>query len=140
MNKSDLLGRWKIVSWVQLYDDGRSTYPFGEQLRGFIQYDSDRMFCLLEKVGRQPFTTGGQWDASIAEKAAAYDTLMCYAGGYRLDGDKVIHEVEISLCPNWENGEQARRVVFESDRLHLTARLEEHTTQARTAQLTWERY
>ncbi|EIF32016.1 hypothetical protein BCh11DRAFT_07586 [Burkholderia sp. Ch1-1] len=139
MNETDLLGRWQIISWVQLYDDGRRTYPFGEQLRGFIQYDERRMFCLIAKTERTSFVSGGQWDASIAEKAAAYDTLMCYAGGYRLERDKIIHEVEISLCPNWENGEQARHVRFDGDLLYLTARLEEGTAQARTAQLAWKR-
>jgi hypothetical protein len=64
---------------------------------------------------------------------------MCYAGGYRLEGDTITHEVEISLCPNWENGEQVRRAKLDGDLLYLTARLEEGTPQARTAQLVWNR-
>lgn len=136
----DLKGRWYIQSWTQEYDDGRVVYPFGEQVAGFIEYGDDTMFCLVTKYPRTMFTSGGQWDASDADKAAAYNEYLSYAGGYSVDGDYVTHHVELAIFPNWQGGTQRRKVVWGDDgQLMLIARLEEGTPEARTAKLTWRR-
>jgi hypothetical protein len=135
---SELAGRWKIVSWLQRYDDGRVTYPFGEAITGFIQYDDKNVFVLLEKANRAKFS-GGQWTASAAEKAGAYDSFMSYSGTYELDGEYVLHKIESSIFPNWEGGVQRRRMTYKDGQLTLSARVEEGTPEARTAELVWER-
>lgn len=38
------------------------------------------MSVAFQKAGRRPFTTGGQWTASDAEKARAYDSVLTYCG------------------------------------------------------------
>jgi hypothetical protein len=136
---SELVGRWKIVSWLQRYDDGRVTYPFGETLSGFIQYDEKNVFVLLEKANRAKFTTGGQWNASAAEKAGAYDSFMSYSGTYEIDGEDVLHKIEASIFPNWEGGVQRRRMSYKDGKLTLSARVEEGTPEARSAELVWEK-
>ncbi|VVE18082.1 lipocalin-like domain-containing protein [Pandoraea nosoerga] len=135
-----LVGRWKIVAWEQIYDDGRHTFPLGQALEGFIQYDGDgRMMCMLFRADRPNFTTGGQWNASQEEKALAYGSMLAYAGTYTVDGDIVSHRVELSAFPNWKGGTQTRKIeTLEGDRLVLAARLEEGTSEARTARLVWE--
>jgi Lipocalin-like domain len=140
--RSELVGRWDIVSWVQAYDDGRLRYPLGEDLDGFIRYTADgEMMCMIARRDRPAFTTGGQWDASDAERAAAYQSMLSYAGRYELADDVVIHDVELSLFPNWIGGQQRRRFVFRGDgTLALEARLEADTPQARTARLVWRRH
>lgn len=136
----DIKGRWEIQSWTQEYDDGRVVHPFGNQLAGFIEYGDDTMFCLLTKVPRTPFSTGGQWDAADAEKACAYNEFLSYAGGYTLDGDYVTHHVELCIFPNWQGGKQRRQIAWGKDgELMLVARIEEGTSEARTARLTWRR-
>lgn len=138
----NLVGRWDIVSWEQLYDDGRRELPMGEHLEGFIRYlpDGD-MVCMISKAGRPPFEQGGQWHAPDADKARAYDAMLSYAGRYRVDGDMVTHQVQASLFPNWIGGEQQRRLAWRADgTLALQARLEAGTPQARTAQLVWRRH
>ena len=138
----DLVGRWDIVSWEQLYDDGRRELPMGERLEGFIRYSADGdMVCMIGRVDRPRFVKGGQWNAPDDEKARAYESLLSYAGRYRLDGDVITHSVEMSLFPNWKGGEQKRRVQVQPDgTLALVARLEENTPQARTARLVWRRH
>ncbi len=135
----DLRGRWSIVSWIQRYDDGRITYPMGKELAGFIQYDATRVFVLIERADRPPFRSGGQWNASVEEKAGAYDSFMSYAGTYEVQGDEVLHRVEFAIFPNWQGAAQRRRVSLEGNRLMLTARLEVGTPEARAAELLWER-
>lgn len=135
---SDVLGRWNIISWLQLYDDGRQTAPLGEKLQGFIRYLEDGdMICMIARADRSNFVTGGQWDASDEEKGAAYNSMLAYAGRYRIEGNTIVHMVEHSLFPNWIGGEQRRLVRMTGDDLFIEARLEEGTPQARTAQLRW---
>lgn len=137
-----LIGRWDILAWEQLYDDGRRQLPMGESLTGFIRYTEDGdMMCMIAKTDRPDFVTGGQWNADASEKAQAYESILAYAGTYSLTGDQVIHKVDISLFPNWKGGEQRRRLELRDDgTLAISARLEENTPQARTAQLLWKRH
>ena len=141
MGEQGMIGRWQIVAWEQVYDDGRRTYPMGQQLEGFIQYDPDgRMMCMLCRGDRQNFTTGGQWNASQEEKAAAYSSMLAYAGTYTVGGGTVSHHVELSAFPNWKGGIQKRRIeTMDVGQLALVARLEEGTSEARTARLIWKR-
>ena len=138
----DPTGRWDIVSWEQLYDDGRRELPMGEHLEGFIRYTPDGdMVCMIARTDRAKFVKGGQWNAPDDEKAAAYQSMLAYAGRWRLDGDVITHSVQMSLFPNWKGGEQKRRVQVNPDgSLALTARLEDNTPQARTARLLWRRH
>ena len=138
VDKAKLLGRWRIVEWVQRYDDGRRVYPLGRKPRGFIQYDEERMFCFICSGDRAPLG-GSQWTAPQEEKASAYGSCLAYAGSYEIVGDDILHKVNLSLYPNWVGTTQRRRAVLEDERLLLCARLEEGTPQARTADLTWER-
>ncbi len=140
-NKRAVTGKWEIVSWEQRFDDGRHELPMGEHVEGFILYTAGGdMMCMLARQGRKRFETGGQWSADVAEKAAAYESMLCYAGTYDVQGDVVSHHVNLSLFPNWQGGVQKRRVErMEGDTLVLAARLEDGTPQARTSRLIWRR-
>lgn len=138
----DPTGRWDILAWEQLYDDGRRELPMGDQLEGFIRYTPDGdMVCMIARTDRPKFVRGGQWNAPDDEKAGAYQSMLAYAGRWSVDGDVITHRVQMSLFPNWKGGEQKRRLQVNPDgTLALTARLEEGTPQARTAKLVWRRH
>ena len=138
IDKAKLRGRWRIVEWVQRYDDGRRVHPLGRSLQGFIQYDEERMFCFISSGERAPLS-GGQWTAPQAEKAGAFSSCLAYSGRYEIAGDEILHHVDLSLYPNWVGTTQRRRAVIEGTRLVIAARLEDLTKEARTAELTWER-
>jgi len=139
IEQAKLLGRWRIVEWVQRYDDGREIHPLGRNLQGFIQYDRDRVFCFLCS-GERKKLGGSQWTAPDTEKAAAYASCLSYSGTYEIVGSEILHKIDLSLYPNWVGTVQRRGAAFLGDgRIALTARLEENTPDARTAELTWER-
>jgi len=71
MNLNEIEGRWEIRSWRQEYDDGRVVLPMGEALVGFADYRKGRVTIMIAQAHRPHFVTGGQWDASEAEKARA---------------------------------------------------------------------
>ncbi|RJF95767.1 lipocalin-like domain-containing protein [Noviherbaspirillum saxi] len=139
---NELWGRWLVVSWEQQYADGRVERPMGDQLEGFIDYTSDgNMTCMISRKDRARFEKGGQWNAPDEEKARAYDSMLFYAGRYRVDGQTIVHMVDISLFPNWKGGEQKREFQFQPDgTLALLARLEQGTPEARVSRLVWRRH
>lgn len=139
MNRETIKGRWAILSWEQLYDDGRVILPMGVELEGFIEYSDFGMFCVIAKKGREAFQSGGQWSANEAEKATAYSSYLTYAGDFEVEGNTITHKVHYSIFPNWIGGSQHRTAELDGDILSLTARLEEGTTEARTARLVWQR-
>ena len=141
MTQPQLSGRWELVTFEQIYDDGRRLYPMGEGPQGIIQYSEDGfMSCMICRPNRENFTTGGQWNASDTEKANAYNSVLSYAGRYQIKDDVVTHFVDLSLFPNWVGGQQHRKFEFDGQgQLSLTARLEENTSEARTALLLWKR-
>ena len=136
----DIEGLWNLLSMEQRYDDGRVIYPFGRNVEGRIYYGADKsMFCAIQKSGRTPFSTGKQWTADEAEKAGAYNDYLTYCGRYELDGDTATHHIEISLYPDWIGKQQARKIRLVDGLLHITARLEDNTPEARTSLMIWER-
>jgi len=140
MTPDQVVGRWDIVSWLQLYEDGRRQAPLGENLEGFIRYlAGGDMVCMIANADQPDFASGGQWNASEGERARAYSSMLAYAGTWRMEGETVVHAVEQSLFPNWKGGDQRRHVRLEGDTLYIEAHLEQGTPEARTAQLKWRR-
>ena len=140
ITQKDIEGLWNLQSMEQRYDDGRVIYPFGRNVEGRIFYGADKsMFCAIQKGGRTTFSTGKQWTADASEKARAYDDYLTYCGRYEIDGDTVTHHVEISLYPDWTGNRQVRKVRLADSLLHITARLEDGTPEARTSLMIWER-
>ena len=61
------------------------------------------------------------------------------SGRYEFDGNKMLHHVEASLYPNWVGRTQFRLAAIDNDILTLSARLEDSKSEARTAELIWQR-
>lgn len=139
LSAEEIQGHWRLTDWVQQYDDGRAVRAFGEKPNGVISYFGGRMCALISAEHHPEFTTGGQWNADINEKARAYEEMLAYGGTYEYDGSIMQHHVDISLFPNWVGITQRRQVEWDGEKLRLTARLEEGTSEARTAILEWVR-
>lgn len=133
-------GTWRLLDWRQEYDDGRVRYPMGERPVGLISYREGRVYEIATSAGRPDFVTGGQWDADDAEKAMAYTTSMCYSGTYVLDGDQVVHHVDLSVFPNFVGKGLRRTVLWDGETMTLSGRMEEGTPEARTVILDWCRW
>ena len=139
MNELHIDGRWEILRWEQVYDDGRIVHPMGVQLEGFIEYGPHGMFCAVGRKDRKHFRTGGQWSADDTEKAAAYDSYLTYAGDYEVNGREVTHKVRHSLFPNWVGQDLQRRVELAGNRLTLTTLPMVIAGRTFTGKLVWAR-
>lgn len=135
-----LVGSWRLVSMEYRYADGRVRYPYGREAVGYIIYTADgRMSATIMSGGRRPFGTDFGRGEATAEKAAAFETALAYAGRYEFLADRVLHHVEVSLVPDWAGTTLERLADLQGDRLTLSTHPTTHNGRTRTTVITWER-
>lgn len=112
MTADQLVGRWKLVSWLARNGDGEVSYPFGERAEGSLVYTRGGwMSGQLAVSDRDALATNDVVGGDEIERSAAYSSYIAYAGTYEVVGDVVIHRVKMSLFPNWVNTEQRTNVI-----------------------------
>jgi hypothetical protein len=142
-----LLGTWHLRRWEIAYGDGRpATLPYGPDAVGLILYTADGWMNACIARGQRPRLSGDSMrKLPTAEALAAFESYFGYAGRYtlrRLDGrPQVVHEVTMSLNPNFVGSEQVRDMHFDAaGRLTLSAAdTVPGSDVARFHRLTWER-
>ncbi len=140
MTAPGLVGRWRLTSWSARNEDGTVSYPFGEDAEGSLVYTPDGWMIAALAVGDRARMSGEDvLGGSEAERAAAYSTYLAYCGTYEVDGDAVVHQVRMSLFPNWVGSEQRRRFELSGDELVLTAPPVRVGGQSVVSELRWIR-
>lgn len=116
----DLLGTWHLVEWTATVDD-TVVSPFGGDVDGLLTYTADGwMWAALQRRGRALLDTGTLAAATGRQRAAAAAGYVSYAGRWTLDGDRVVHDVHLSLFPDWVGDHQIRMVTWEDADLVLS--------------------
>jgi Lipocalin-like domain len=116
----ELVGTWRLASCVRRRSGGRTEHPFGEQPVGLLLYTQDgRMSVHLAFGDREPLSSLDLAELPEAEAALAFRTYLGYGGRYRISGDTVVHEVEVSSIPDWVGTELVRRVSTSGEALVL---------------------
>ncbi len=125
-----IVGGWALESWTISLGD-KTSYPFGEKPVGRILYTPDgQMSATIARADRPVLSNPVPAKAPVEEKLAAFDSYFSYGGAFHIDGEDVVHRVELSLNPNFVGSEQRRRMTFEGDSLngkHLTLSADEQT-------------
>ena len=120
MAAEGLAGRWRLLSWPARTAAGDVTYPFGERAQGSVVYTPGGwMSGTLAYGDRADLVTGDVVGGSEEERAAAFSTYLSYCGTYEVEGDVVVHHIEMSLFPNWVGGEQRRQFELSDGKLVL---------------------
>jgi hypothetical protein len=121
MSKERLVGTYRLLDWVFTLDDLLPRRPFGDDAIGLLTYTADgRMWATLMKKDRPDLGTATLAAAPEAARAEAAAGYLSYAGTYEVDGNDVVHRVEVSLLPDWVGDYQRRHYAFEGDELVLT--------------------
>lgn len=137
--QDSLMGTWKLVSASASSDGHIISDPFGPEATGLITYTADgRMMAVISYGGRKPLS-GDRISSPEAERAEAFSTFFAYAGKYSVNGDEVVHHVEVASVQNWVNTDLVRRVTFEGNRLTLRTPPVSVGGKMRTTDLVWER-
>lgn len=136
----DLAGAWHLVSWSFELDDGRTTHPFGGDVAGLLVYTSDGyMSATLMRRNRPDLGTATLAGAPAQGRAVAAAGYLAYGGPYRIEGDEVVHMVQVSLFPDWVGGEQRRQIVWDGDELILQAATTTASGRRAKNRLRWRR-
>ncbi len=118
-DENPLLGTWKLKSFVrQDIATGERRPALGEHPDGYLGYASDgRMYAFLVAGGRVAPASDQPTDA---ERVQLYNTMLAYAGTYKIYGGKVVHHIDIA----WNNArlgtDQVRFFKLDGDTLTLT--------------------
>jgi len=140
MAQHPFTGTWRLVSFEIRSADGQVSYPFGQDAVGYIMYSEDgHMAVVLTTANRPKFAFGDILGGNTEEKVAAAESYVSYFGRYEIQGDKVVHHIEVSFFPNWTGVDQERFFVLEGDRLSLSTPPTLLAGMQQTAHLIWER-
>ena len=141
-NDNRLVGTWKLLSASSATTAGQEN-PYGLNPVGFLTYTGDgRVTALISYDGRKrlsALSVGGGPQAVPEEQAEAFRTFLAYAGRYTLNGDKVIHHMEISSIQNWVGEDAIRTVRFEGDRIVLKTPITVVNGKLQRVELVWQR-
>ena len=146
IHPEQLIGAWQLESFtISFSDDRPQQYPFGEKATGMICYTADgSLSAILSGEQRPSMSSQGMEKAQFsteAEKAAAFDSYLSYAGRYRLEEDEVIHSIELAMNPAIVGTEQRRTVHYNNNTglLTLSYNITAASGVIRHYQLCWTR-
>jgi hypothetical protein len=135
-----LVGTWTLIDWVSRTDAGAITHPLGTETEGRLIYTEDgHMSAVVAARERSRFGSPDPRAGSDAAIVEAFRTFVAYSGRYRIDGDSVVHFVDISLFPDWVGDEQRRHVDLHGDEMVLRTPPIELDGNRVVSELRWRR-
>ncbi len=88
LGQQSLVGTYKLISHVPEVD-GIPSQHMGKAPDGYLVFTPTRFIILVTAENRK-------FGSSVADKAALLDSLVGYAGTYRVEGDKLVFTTEVS--------------------------------------------
>lgn len=118
MDPEALIGSWRMDAWTRTsVDTGVTTDALGPSPIGYIAYHRDGR--MMATVFRRDRFVPADREWTMAEKARLFDDMLAYVASYRLEGSRVVHEVDGSWNPNWR-GALSRPFTLDGDRLVIS--------------------
>lgn len=137
---SPLVGTWRLIVCEHRLPGGRRLHPFGRRPGGRLIYSPDGwMMVMLMARGRKPSASSQVFEATDAERADAARGFLGYSARWRVRGGTVVHDVDVSLFPNWLGRPQVRRFSVKGRRVTFTTGPFLVNGVRQTARLVWER-
>jgi hypothetical protein len=121
--QEQLVGTWELVSYEARSDnDERTVHPLGDNASGYVMYTPDgHVSVQIMRPGRPRYQVAGPGEGTVAELAEAAGGYLAYSGSYHVDDNSVVvHEIDVSLLPNWVGESLRRKVTLDGRRLELT--------------------
>lgn len=113
---SSVIGVWRLIKFVsEETATGNVDMPFGSRPRGHIIFTAGGHVMALG-VGTDRTSLSGT-EPTDGQRAALFKSLFAYSGRYRLEGDKIVHEVEASWNESWTGTKQVRVAKVEGNEL-----------------------
>jgi len=125
---TQLVGAWKLVSWLTRFDGGDTVEPYGPNAKGRLVLTPDRRWIvILTGANRKPAKT-------VEEKAALLDTVLAYSGIYTVEGNTITTNVDVSSNEIYTGANQTQTRLFHIESDKLTLRTPEIVSAVRPGQ------
>jgi Lipocalin-like domain len=123
-----LVGTWKLVSWLTRFDGADTVEPYGPNAKGRLVLTPDRHWVIIVTgPNRKPAK-------SVEEKAALLDSVLTYSGAYTVEADKINIHVEMSSNEIYTGTNQNQMRFFRIEGDKLTLRTPEIVSAVRPGQ------
>jgi len=123
MTRDARFGTSRLRSMESVDAEGQVSHPMGRDASGYLMYAPDGyMSVAIVGAHRPAFGSPDMRAGTSEEKDAAFDTYIAYCGTYEVRDNAVVHQVQASLFPNWEGGQQERLIKREGRHLRLSTR------------------
>jgi hypothetical protein len=135
-----ILGTWRLINFsAEVVPTGENVEAFGNAPQGYLNYGSDgRMLVIMVKENRPKRTDLSQ--LTDADRVELFKSMVAYGGTFRVEGDRIIHEVDVSWNENWTGTSQVRRFRIDGRKLIIRQDPQVGPDGRRTsAVLTWEK-
>lgn len=129
--REKFIGTWNLAHWdVQTTDGQHYTYPYGKEAKGSIIYtEAGRMTAMLMQLNRPKFEIPHSWKGTAVEIKQAFQGYTAYAGNFKIVGNTVVHQVDMSLFPNWIGIDLVRNYEFRHNDKQLVLSTEPSLTK-----------
>lgn len=122
LSEKDLIGVWRLISSLNVDEDGAiSEGPLGPDPEGLLIYDAHGYMSVSMMRGETGLSADAHSGVAGSGPRRPPTTYMGYSGTWRLVGEAVVHEVEVSSHRHMVNTKQLREAVLDGDRLTLRA-------------------
>lgn len=115
-------GAWALVTFEQESNEGEISYPLGKDARGSIYYLPDGHVSVHIMRSDRGITVD---ESLVFGQNLQYNQLgyLAYSGRFHVDEELqiMIHELDISLYPEWVGGQQIRKIELNGNRLQLSS-------------------
>lgn len=121
MNKKDLIGVWRLVTFkISWKDSQKSIYPYGEDAVGYLIYTTDDHVSVHIMHKRRVRCVSNDYkNLSQQEKMEMAENSGAYFGRFEISDHSIIHYPEISVFPNFIGTPQVRDCTLNGKTLTL---------------------
>jgi hypothetical protein len=111
----EIVGVWKFLSYVRTDAvTGKNTNIFGEHPRGWLIYTAEgRMMVIVVPEKRKLLVKD-------EDRIHHHKEMVSYTGRYTIEGNKVVHHVDVAWNEAWIGTDLVRSFTISGDRLTIT--------------------
>jgi len=114
-----LIGTWKQLSGTMVETgSGEQKSNLSAAPNGYVNFSADGRLILLSTDSARKAPAGQVPTAAEAE--ALYRSMIGYAGSYKVEGNKVTYDLDVSWNQSWTGSKQVRFWEVNGDRLTIT--------------------
>lgn len=113
-------GAWELVSFNMDEGTGKEKPRFGPDPKGYLMYTpAGRMSAVLTGIHRPPLEPPPKTSADAAQCVQSVADFLAYAGRYEVQGDRVLHHIEVCVFTNLIGTTVIRQFKIEGDTLTI---------------------